>query len=319
MVATRLSQTKQHHNASCTDAYRCPNWLPEPGTSEYDAAKQTQFIGDVESSTVRFQHLVSRDTEKVFRMNNGKHFLTSFSPKEEREKAGIQMCLEREKNKCVPAHLIIGSGDVFTISQMTNLSGVDLDAVTDGSTARLDGITFKVRVSYLTTQSYRYYLAVNDLEFKDVFVDPSSGGTKERTLFSVHGIQFLMSHQGTLKQFSLPQLLLALVTGLGLFAIGKTVTDMLLLYLLPKRAAYKLFVQDMTPDFSPANEGERIILNQVLKAKKAEVAFLQGKSDAEGPHASMILSSSGPPSSRSATRTTGNDRMSIQGTYVAPS
>ena len=75
----------------------------------------------------------------------------------------------------------------------------------------------------------------------------------------------------------------------------------------------------MTPDFSPANEGERIILNQVLKAKKAEVAFLQGKSDAEGPHASMILSSSGPPSSRSATRTTGNDRMSIQGTYVAPS
>ena len=100
MVATRLSQTKQHHNASCTDAYRCPNWLPEPGTSEYDAAKQTQFIGDVESSTVRFQHLVSRDTEKVFHMNNA-HFLTS-SRRRNARRQGLNVP-EREKNTCVPA------------------------------------------------------------------------------------------------------------------------------------------------------------------------------------------------------------------------
>ena len=64
---TRLSSTVQHRDASCDqhNAYRCPDWLPEPGTAAYADAKTTAFVGDVENSTIRFQHRVARDTEAL--------------------------------------------------------------------------------------------------------------------------------------------------------------------------------------------------------------------------------------------------------------
>ena len=99
LIGTRLSSTVQHRDASCgpLDAYRCPAWLPEPGTAAYDEAKNTAFVGDVDRSTVRFQHKVARDTEVAF----GKDFLTSFSPMAERTAAAPRMCLERDHSVCV--------------------------------------------------------------------------------------------------------------------------------------------------------------------------------------------------------------------------
>ena len=66
LIGTRLSSTVQHRDASCGqhDAYRCPAWLPEPGTAAYDEAKTTAFVGDVDRSTIRFQHKVSRATPR---------------------------------------------------------------------------------------------------------------------------------------------------------------------------------------------------------------------------------------------------------------
>jgi len=67
LIGTRLSSTVQHRDASCgpLDAYRCPAWLPEPGTAAYDEAKTTAFVGDVDHATIRFQHKVARDTEAL--------------------------------------------------------------------------------------------------------------------------------------------------------------------------------------------------------------------------------------------------------------
>ena len=99
LIGTRLSTTVQHRDASCGqhDAYRCPAWLPEYGTAAYDDAKTTSFVGDVDRSTIRFQHKVARDTEVAF----GKDFLTSFSPMAERTAADPRMCLERDHSVCV--------------------------------------------------------------------------------------------------------------------------------------------------------------------------------------------------------------------------
>jgi len=76
LIGTRLSSTVQHRDASCDqhNAYRCPAWLPEPGTAAYADAKTTAFVGDVDRSTIRFQHKVARDTEAAFGLKVGEHF-----------------------------------------------------------------------------------------------------------------------------------------------------------------------------------------------------------------------------------------------------
>ena len=60
-------------------------------------------------------------------------------------------------------------------------------------------------------------------------------------------MQILLSHGGRLGRFSLSQLLLAVITGIGLFSVAKVATDTMLMYAMPKREAYKLFVRDVTP------------------------------------------------------------------------
>ena len=85
----------QHRNARCADTYRCAAWVPEPGTAAYDGAKTTTFVGDVDRSTIRFQHKVARNTEAAFGLKVDEHFLTSFSPKASRAASGPRMCLER--------------------------------------------------------------------------------------------------------------------------------------------------------------------------------------------------------------------------------
>ena len=51
----------------------------------------------------------------------------------------------------------------------------------------------------------------------------------------------------------------------------------MLMYAMPKREAYKLFVRDVTPDFSPSTDEERAVLAEVLRAKRGERLLLQGR------------------------------------------
>ena len=81
-----------------------------------------------------------------------------------------------------------------------------------------------------------------------------------------------------------------MITGLGLFSVAKVATDMVLMHAMPKREAYRLFVRDVTPDFAPANDEERAVLAQVLRAKRGERSFLQGRQQGDGPSAPMIFS-----------------------------
>ena len=90
-------------------------------------------------------------------------------------------------------------------------------------------------------------------------------------------MQILLSHGGRLGRFSLSQLLLAVITGIGLFSVAKVATDTMLMYAMPKREAYKLFVRDVTPDFSPSTDEERAVLAEVLRAKRGERLLLQGR------------------------------------------
>mmetsp|Transcript_24421 Transcript_24421/g.56793 ORF Transcript_24421/g.56793 Transcript_24421/m.56793 type:complete len:288 (+) Transcript_24421:848-1711(+) len=215
------------------------------------------------------------------------------------------MCLARDHTQCVRPHALLPEGDVFSVRQLTQLVLPDgsLDTKRGGNETsyRYDGLTLKLRVGYSSPHRYDYYLSHNDLAYKDISVAPAGsaivgagvgvGGEppqRTRTLYDVHGIQLLLSHDGELGHFQLMQLLVALITGVGLLSVAKVATDMMLMYLLPRRAQYRLFVQDLTPDFSPADDEERAVLEQVLRAKRGERSFMQGKRPSEGLRAVML-------------------------------
>jgi hypothetical protein len=189
LIGTRLSTVHQHHNARCTDQYRCSSWIPEPGTDEYEGAKETVFVGDVESSTVRFRHRVSRDTEAAFGSPASPvEFLNTFSDKTQRESSRPRMCLERDHTRCIDPSALISSGDIFTVAQLLRLAGASLDAPTTQTSYRYDGITLKVRVGYSSPQHYDYFVDRNDLEFTDISVAPTPTNSTTRMLYDLHGV-----------------------------------------------------------------------------------------------------------------------------------
>jgi hypothetical protein len=47
-------------------------------------------------------------------------------------------------------------------------------------------------------------------------------------------------------------------------SVAEVATDTMLMYAMPKREAYKLFVRDVTPDFAPSTDEDRAVLAQVL-------------------------------------------------------
>ena len=51
-------------------------------------------------------------------------------------------------------------------------------------------------------------------------------------------------------------LILSLISGLAFLSVAKVTADSFLLYLAPRRADYKLFVQATSPDFSPDSDAE---------------------------------------------------------------
>ena len=54
----------------------------------------------------------------------------------------------------------------------------------------------------------------------------------------------------------------------------KTLANFCLMYVLPRRADYRLFVQTLTPDFRPDSEHESRVLDDVLRAKRRKRSLL---------------------------------------------
>jgi len=178
------------------------------------------------------------------------------------------------------------------------------------ASVRYDGQTLRVRVVYKgdhtawhQNATYAYYVGVNDLESKISWTDESSaplymamplerldnatnttvtswvlqlnGTNLTRTQYDLHGLQLLFSQEATLHVFDLPTLFLSLLSGAGLLFVAKVAADTFLLYLAPKRADYRLFVEAITPDFSPDSEGEKAVLQKVLARKRESRARIE--------------------------------------------
>ena len=101
-----------------------------------------------------------------------------------------------------------------------------------------------------------------------------------RVVNDLHGIQLSFAQSGGARRPDVRTILLTLVSGLVMLSTAKTVADAFLLYVAPRRDDYRLFVEQVTPDFGPDNDAERMLLSKVLARKRAERDELLGNDGA---------------------------------------
>lgn len=287
LVGTRLSTTMQRPHACPPDVYDCAPW-------EDASNKSSVFVGGVEACTVMVQHIVSKTTEQTYKaevidtMDENRPVAMLRGP-------GPTGTLE------FPVQKVAGvPGDIFNISSLLYVAGVaSLDEPSfdnANSSIRYDGMTIKIRVVYSghddlptasglkATTAYEYRVSVNRLEAKRTFADSDVfiNGSDARALRDLHGIEILFSQDGDLTVFSVSALMVSVLSGLAYLFVAKMAADYFLLYCAPRRSDYRLFVQMTTPDFEPDTDGERKVLERVLKRKRRKNEFHMGDAESGG-------------------------------------
>jgi hypothetical protein len=264
-------------------------------------------MGGFENSTIVIQNAVSNATQQAYGGSQDlivDSFITTRPAATMTGPTGLSFQV-----------LPMAYGDQFTVGQLAWVAGLELDAIfndptTGGADAslRYDGQTIRIRVVFTGDRTrwdqqayYQYFVSVNDMEAKTTWtdqtsvpiytIDPISGallsnGTNTtRVEYDLHGLQLIYSIEATLNVFNLPTLFLSLLSGAGLLFVAKTTADSFLLYCAPKRKDYRLFVEQLTPDFSPDSAESRTLLEKILHKKRASRAKIeQGRltmSDAE--------------------------------------
>ncbi|KOO27448.1 p2x receptor [Chrysochromulina tobinii] len=300
MVGSRVSITQQERDLSCANLdYTCNNF-------KTTVPKQSFYMGGSENSTIVIQNAVSNATQQAYGGSQDL-IVDSFITTRPRHDDGS----DRPQLPVLP----MAYGDQFTVGQLAWVAGLELDAIfndptTGGADAslRCDGQTIRIRVVFTGDRTrwdqqayYQYFVSVNDMEAKTTWtdqtavpiytIDPISGallsnGTNTtRVEYDLHGLQLIYSIEATLNVFNLPTLFLSLLSGAGLLFVAKTTADSFLLYCAPKRKDYRLFVEQLTPDFSPDSAESRTLLEKILHKKRASRAKIeQGRltmSDAE--------------------------------------
>ncbi|KAJ7373491.1 hypothetical protein OS493_011087 [Desmophyllum pertusum] len=167
-----------------------------------------------------------------------------------------------------------GMADKFTIEEILQAAGVtSLDEPSDafnakGKPFRRHGIVLHMAINYQNAEStllgtgdieYSYHVRripyadyrVNEVipvfNSKD-FTNSSHVTHQENRLFRKrYGIKIEFHQSGRLGHFSLPALLLHLVSGVGLLTLTATIVDILALYILPDKLRYRRFVYEESP------------------------------------------------------------------------
>lgn len=182
-----------------------------------------------------------------------------------------------------------GRGDLFTVGQLLQAAGVDLDqwAANGAEMQRSAGLAVVLNVDYQANlidgvSRYAYLVNASKLEAKTTFFGSfastfGAGANATREVFSLHGIQIIFQQTGGLTTFDFFTLLLTFVSGLALVSFSKTITNAFLLYAAPMRDRYRLFLQVSTPDFAPSSEAGSRALDQLLAAKRAKRALCDGE------------------------------------------
>ncbi len=172
--------------------------------------------------------------------------------------------------------------DVFDLSVLLQAAGVELEeeSPTNGHSVRYNGVTLVVNIRY---QNWDYMVGPN-LAFKNKYYNKGAGGDcaipyeyeltsvpdspakrqsveyvdypDRRVLLNEHGIRLFVLQTGSLGDFQMAVLLIAITSSLTLLAVATTVVDSLAIYCLPEKKYYAGFKYPETPHVSELVEEE---------------------------------------------------------------
>jgi len=151
----------------------------------------------------------------------------------------------------------IGSGDIFKLSKLLELAGLDLDAKLNQHKEpyREAGTVVEVEVEYsnlhpiistfgYTDVGYVYRVIERPMEeMKTEVYSPKQPEDypKHRSIENRHGIMLIVTVSGTFGYFNVVYLLVMLTTSLALLAGATSLVDMLAMYVLERRNEYRDF------------------------------------------------------------------------------
>ena len=168
--------------------------------------------------------------------------------------------------------------DVFNVSTMLAVAGIDLEGVspTNGRSIRYNGAAMVVNIRY---QNWQYWLGtgialynkyVNTKKYNQApceipyeyelssVLDTASKREEvlytsypsKRVLLNEHGIRLFVLQTGSLAEWSMATLLIAVTSSLTLLAVAGTLVDTLAIYVLPEKKFYAGFKYPETPHVS---------------------------------------------------------------------
>ena len=165
--------------------------------------------------------------------------------------------------------------DVFNVSTMLAVAGIDLEgeSPTNGRSIRYNGAAMVINIRY---QNWQYWIGTG-LDLYNKYVSKNSQPCEipyeyeltsvldtaskreevlythypdQRVLLNKHGIRLFVIQTGSLAQWSMATLLIAVTSSLTLLAVAGTLVDTLAMYVLPEKKFYKGFKYPETPHVS---------------------------------------------------------------------
>lgn len=174
----------------------------------------------------------------------------------------------------------------FLDAANVNLSDVSDAVNAEGRTFRRMGVVLHVVVDYrnsdvswfgVSPTSYKYrvdHVRYSDYKVKqEIPIVYSNGSTCARIVNKRFGPRLEFQQVGKIGQHSLGNLLMQLVSFMGLLTLTATIIDVCALYLVPARETYKKYVYDTSPELQNddgeiAEDNEKEGKQKNLKAKE---------------------------------------------------
>lgn len=163
----------------------------------------------------------------------------------------------------LPEPYSISTGDVFSLRTLLAMAGGTLDDVdSEGEPLRYRGGALVVGIKYHNWEPWSLFYTQDPPEytvsatlrsmdkFKHRYADDEHHDS--RMLKALYGIYLVVDQSGELAFFDLTHSLLILTTALGLLMMSNTLTDIMALYLLPRKEEYYKHKYEHTDDFNPA-------------------------------------------------------------------
>jgi len=164
-------------------------------------------------------------------------------------------------------------GDIFDLESVIRMAGTSMDDMAGSGvkgTRRENGMVLVIQIEYTNTHdsswlglritpfnnppqptyTYRVFTtAASKYRTTKTFNDPSD---TDRIIRVYNGLRIVVEQSGNIASFSFSQFIVVFTSALGLLAVSTTLTELIMLHLLPKKNEYRKTkfyeTEDMNPD-----------------------------------------------------------------------